>query len=176
MKINGQEIRGICIETLVLPRGENTFVIKAQAIPDFDEFDNLCPEPKAPGRLTKDGWEPDLKDENYRSVLDIYHENRVAYLVVRSLEINDMEWDTVDINNPKTWANYTKDFKKAGLSAIEINRVVQIVMQANALDEEKLEKARANFLLGQQMAAEELSGQNTEPEISPSGKHVVDSE
>ena len=176
MKINGQELKGICVETLVLPRQEDDIVIRAQAISDFDEFDKLCPEPKAPGKLTKDGWEPNLKDDTYRSVLDIYHENRIAYLVVHSLEINETEWDTVDINNPKTWTNYTEDFKKAGLSAIEIGRVVQVVMQANALDEEKLEKARANFLLGQQQAAEELSGQNTEPENSPSGQPVVGSE
>ncbi len=170
MKINGQEVKGTCIETLVLPRGDQTLVIKAQSIPDFDEFDKLCPEPKAPGRLSKDGWEPNLKDENYRSVLDIYHENRIAYLVVCSLEISEIEWDTVDINNPKTWTNYTNDFKAAGLSAVEIGRIVQVVMQANSLDEEKLEKARANFLLGQQMRAEELSGQNTEPESMPSGE------
>ncbi len=172
MKINGQEIKGICVETLVLPRQEDDIVIRAQAIQDFDEFDALCPEPKAPGKLTKNGVEPDLKDENYRAVLDIYHENRIAYLVVHSLEINEIEWDTVDINNPKTWTNYTDDFKASGLSVIEINRVVQVVMQANALDEEKLEKARANFLLGQQRVAEELSGQNTEPENTPSGKPV----
>jgi len=158
MKIAGQEIKGPCVETLVLSRESGPLAIKAQGLPDFDEFDALCPEPKAPGKLTKNGWEPNLKDENYRSVLNIYNEKKLAYIVVRSLEASEIEWDTVDINNPKTWVNYRTDLKNAGFSEIEVGRIVQTVLQANALDETKLEKAREVFLAGQRLEAEKSSG------------------
>jgi len=174
MKINGHEIQGACVSTLVLPRGEDNIIIKAQSIPDFDEFDKLCPEPKAPGILTKAGWEPNLKDESYRSVLNIYQENRIAYLIVRSLEVSDIEWDSVDVNNPKTWTNYIADFKEAGLSEIEIGHIVQLVMEANSLDEKKLEEARKNFLLGQRMEVEESFGPETGQQSLPSGKPAAE--
>ena len=162
MKIGGQEVKGPCVETLVLTRETEPLVIKAQAIPDFDEFDAICPEPKAPGKRTKNGFEPNFQDENYRVILEHHNKQRLAYLIIRSLEISNIEWDTTDINNPKTWLNYKEDFKKAGFSTVEINRIEQIVMQANALDEVKLEKAREAFLLGQRQAQEDSSGQATE--------------
>jgi hypothetical protein len=171
MRIGGLTIAGPAQELLVLPRGEQTIVIKAQAI-NLDEFDVLCPEPKAPGKLTKDGWVPMPEDENYRQILQSHNEKRIAYLVVKSLEPSDIEWDTVQIDNPRTWLNYVQDFKTAGLTTIEINRIVQCVMQANSLDESKLEQARKVFLLGQVQAQKESSGQNTAQENIPSGKPV----
>jgi hypothetical protein len=174
MKLGGRELTGPCIETLVLPRGEEQIVFKAQAIPDFDDFDALCPEPKAPGRLTKKGWEPMLDDLGYKEMLGNYNERRIAFMVVRSLMISDIEWDTVEVDNPKTWTNYVSDLKAAGLSAIEIGRVTQLAMQANALDESKLEEAREVFLRGQQEAADASSGLAIAPENMPSGKPAAE--
>lgn len=149
MKIAGQEVSGPHVETLVLPRGdEDVIVFRAQAVQDFDEFEKLCPEPKPPGKRTKEGFVPNLNDETYRSVLQSHNERRIAYLVVCSLEPSKIEWETVDISNPKTWMNYVEEFKAAGFSTIEINRIVQVVMSANALDEVKLQQAREVFLRG----------------------------
>lgn len=174
MKIGGKEIKGLCIETLVLPREDGDIVFKARALPDFDEFEKLCPEPEAPVRLTKRGKEKHLEDKDYRQMLANHNANRIAYMVVVSLEPSEIEWDTVDINDSKTWTNYTKDFKESGISEIEVGHIVNTVMKANALDEEKLEKARELFLLGQREEVELSSGQNTEPLNSPSGKPVAE--
>ncbi len=174
MKIGGKEIKGLCIETLVLPREDGDIVIRAQALLDFDEFDKLCPEPKAPVRLTKKGKEPHLEDETYRQMLATHNAQRIAYMVIVALEPSNIEWDTVDINDPKTWMNYSEDFKKAGVSDIEVGHVVSTVMQANALDESKLEQARDLFLRGQRMEVEESSGPLTEPQSLPSGEPAVD--
>ncbi len=174
MKLGGKELTGPCIETLVLPRGEDQIVFKAQAIPDFEDFDALCPEPKAPGKLTKNGWEPMFDDPGYKEMIGSYNERRIAFMVVRSLAISDIEWDTVVEDNPKTWTNYMDDLKGAGLSAIEIGRVTQLAMQANALDEAKLESAREVFLRGQQEAAKASSGLQIAPENSPSGKPAAE--
>jgi len=174
MKLGGKKLTGPCIETLVLPRGEDQIVFKAQAIPNFDDFDALCPEPKAPGKLTKNGWEPMNDDPGYKEMLASYNSRRIAFMVVRSLAVSDIEWDTVELDNPKTWINYVEDLKNAGLSAIEIGRVSQLAMQANALDESKLEQARAVFLRGQQEAAKASSGLQIAPETMPSGKPAAE--
>ena len=149
MKIAGQKVSGPHVETLVLPRGDDEVIVfRAQAVQSFDEFEKLCPEPKPPGKRTKDGFVPNVDDKDYRSILQTHNEKRIAYLVICSLEPSKIEWDTVEIGNPKTWMNYVKDFKSAGFTTIEINRIVGAVMAANALDEVKLQQAREVFLRG----------------------------
>lgn len=173
MRIGGIAVEGPTEEVLVLPRGEQVLVIRAKAI-NLDDFDALCPEPKPPGKLTKDGWIPDVDNENYKSIVNTHNEKRIAYLVVKALEPSEIEWDTVQIDNPRTWTNYTSDFKAAGLTTIEINRIVQCVMQANSLDENKLEQARKVFLLGQAQAQKMSSGQSTEQPNTASGELAKD--
>jgi hypothetical protein len=172
MKIGGQLVEGPNEEILVLPRGETQLIIRARAVLNLDEFDTLCPAPKPPGKLTKEGWVPNNEDESYRQMVAHQAEKRVAYLVIRSLEPSNIEWDTVKIEDPRTWLNYVKDFRAAGLSTVEINRIVQCVMVANSLDETKLEEARKVFLLGQRPVPVQFSGQITEPLSLPSGEPV----
>jgi hypothetical protein len=171
MKIGGVDPKTLPKEEiLVLPRGEQEIVFRAVGIPDYDEFDKLCPEPKPPGKLTKDGWEANEDDPDYKSVLANHNAKRLAWMAVKSLEPSEIEWDSVVPSKPSTWTNWQKDLKEAGFSQVECNRVMQLVFQANCLDEEKLKRAREVFLLGQQPAPSEFSGQSTEPENTPSGE------
>jgi len=170
MKIAGVEIKGPHEELLVLPRGEQQIPIRARAVLDMDIFDKLCPEPKPPGKRTKDGWIPNPDDAGYKSILSIYHAKRLGYLIIKSLEPSEIEWDTVNLDDPSTWTNYMDDFKKGGLSNIEMNRIITCVIQANSLDEKKLEEARKVFLLGREQELNELSGQNLEPANLQSGE------
>ena len=49
MKIGGVDPKTLPKEeVLVLPRGDQAIVFRAVGVPDYDEFDALCPEPKAP--------------------------------------------------------------------------------------------------------------------------------
>ena len=148
MKIGGVEVKP-CEEVLVLPRLDGDIVIRAKAVTDMTPFDALCPAPVAPGIRTKDGFKPNLKDENYMSLSAHYAEQRMAFLVLSSLEPSNIEWDTVKLADPSTWSNWPKELKANGLSDVECNRIVLCVMQANSLDEEKLRVAREVFLLGQ---------------------------
>jgi hypothetical protein len=66
----------------------------------------------------------------------------LAHIVIRSLLPSQIEWDTVQLDNPSTWANWDSDLKSAGLSEMECNRVLALVLEANCLDEAKLRKAR----------------------------------
>ena len=162
-------------EVLVLPRGEEQIVFRARGLADMEEFDKLCPEPQPPVRLTQAGKEPNEEDANWRSAMLAHGRRRVAYMVVKSLEPSEIEWDTVDPDNPKTWTNYADDLRQAGFSQVEVNRITQLVWEANCLDEAKLEQARAVFRRGQQHKSAS-SGPSTEPESTPSGELASDSE
>lgn len=162
MKIGGIEVKGPNEVLLVLPREENDIVIKARAVLDMAEFEELCPEPKPPGRQTKGGFEHDVDDPGYKQQMENHNERQLGYLVVKSLEPSEIEWDLVDINKPNTYTKWQEDFQAAGLSTIEVNRIMQVVMEANALDESKLEAARQVFLRGQRQAQNTSSGPRTE--------------
>lgn len=161
-------------EVLVLPRGDNSIVFRAIGLKDMDEFNKLCPEPKAPGKLTKDGWIPNVQDKNYLTIMQEYGRRRVAYMVVKSLEPSKIEWETVDVANPATWANWEADLKAANFTSVEMNRVLQLVFEANCLDEAKLKRARENFLHGPPPELATSSGPSTEPVSSPSGEPVAE--
>jgi hypothetical protein len=174
MKIGGVDPQTLPTEELlVLPRGDKEIVFRATGIQSYDEFNTLCPEPKPPGKLVAGvGWEPNQDDPAYKDMMTTYNSRRIAWMVITSLVPSDIEWDTVDPAKPSTWLNWEKDMKESGLSQVECNRVTQLVFQANCLDEEKLKKAREVFLAGQGPVPSEFSGQNTEPQSSPSGEPV----
>lgn len=176
MKIAGVEVKGPNTEILVLPRPDGPIVIKAQAVCDMSDFDTICPLPKAPTKLTKDGPVQILKDPTYLSNLQAFGDRKMAYMVLKSLEPSQIEWETVDMGNPKTWPNWEKELRKAGFSDFEISRITMCAMQANSLDETKLREAREVFLRGQEEADKKSSGPQTELENMPSGQPAKDSE
>ncbi len=170
MKVGGVTITAPVEEILVLPRGEKHLVFRAKAIPDMDEFEALSPRPEPPGKLTKDGWVPEPDNPDYRTILNNYELRRMSYMFIRSLEPSNIEWETVDINNPKTWNNWETDLKNAGMTAIEINKISNLVLAANCLSEAKLRQAREDFLHGQALAQAASSGPHTELLNTQSGE------
>jgi len=172
MKIGGVEVKGPNMEILVLPRLEEDIIIRAAAVTSMKEFNDLVPEPKAPGIRTKDGFKPNINDETYRQQTEHYNSQRLAYLVIVALEPSEIEWTRVNISDPSTYLEWDEEFRTAGLSDVEINRIIMCVMQANALDEDKLKAAREVFLLGRAEESNESFGQNTEPQNTLSGVHV----
>jgi len=157
VKISGIDPKSLCNEVLlVLPRVEQPIVFKARGLKNYDEFDALCPPPKPPGKQTRDGWVPNEKDSTYQTVMGEWSKKRLAYIVVNSL--SDVEWDTVELGNPATWTNWETDLLSSNLSQVEVNRVLGLVLEANALDEAKLQKARESFIVGQLPMLPESSG------------------
>jgi len=177
MKIGGVEVEGPAEEVLVLPRleGEN-IVIRARAVLDMDEFEALCPTPVPPGIRTKEGFKPNEKDETYRQRVAQHGELRFAYMVLKSLEPSEIEWEKVNIDTPATWVDWQDELKEAGVSSTEVNRIIVCVMQANALDEAKLKEAREVFLHGPVQELDEYYGPDIAPENTPSGEAASDSE
>jgi len=171
IKIDGQTIpKGLNEDVLVLPRGESTIVIKIRAFPDLEYFNEVCPAPKPPGALTKKGWVPNLKDDTYKERLKQHGLQRVGYMVVKSLEPTNIEWERVDLDNPKTWAEWEKELTDSGFTQIECNLIIGMVMEVNNLNEFKLDEARESFLQGQAQEQSDLASQSSEQNDSPSGE------
>ncbi len=175
MKIGGVDPNTLSSEEiLILPRGDKELVFRAVGVPDYEPFNKLCPEPKAPGiyKPKEGGWIPNEEDPAYKDMMETYGNKRMSWLVITSLGPSDIEWDEVNVDNPSTWAKWDDELKAAGLNHVECRRVQNLVFQANCLDESKLEQARENFLVGQQPVPSEFSGQSIAPEITPSGEPV----
>ena len=171
MKIGGVDPTTLCNEViLVLPRGEKEIVFRARGLTDMSEFEALCPPPKPPGKLTKDGWIPNFADPTYQQVITEWSKKRLGYMVIKSLAPSEIEWDTADINDPRAWTKWDDDLKGGGLSQNECNRVLGLVLEANSLDEAKVQRAREVFLRGQGPMPAEFSSPPSEPSSMPSGE------
>jgi hypothetical protein len=149
MKIGGIDPKTLPTkEFIVIPRGDKGIVFWAQGLPDLDDFHRQVPEPKAPVAQTPTGVVANTKDPGYLATVAEYSKRRIGYLVVHSLKPSDIEWDTVKMDEPGTWANWEQDLKNSGLTQVECNLVFNLVWGANSLDEAKLKQARETFLRG----------------------------
>ena len=149
MRVAGIEITA-CEELLVLPRPDgHPIPFRAKAVAVKDEFDRLIPEPVAPVLQKKGGKVSDFRDKDYLDAVSKRDDARFALMCLRSLEPSQIEWTQVQLDDPNTWTLWTDELKEAGLSEVEVNRVIGLVMAANALDEAKISEARKSFLLGQ---------------------------
>lgn len=148
MKIGGKKVTKNH-EILVLPRPGGDLVIKAHAVSINPEFEKKCPPANPPIVTTKEGSRPDFTDKEYKRSEAIRDSRRFALMVLRSIEPSEIEWETVDIDNPSTWENWQSEMTEAGLSEVEITRIINTVLTANSLDEEKIKEAREAFLRGQ---------------------------
>jgi hypothetical protein len=169
MLIGGVDTSKLPVEVfLVLPRGDKEIVFRAEPVSDMDPFEVLCPRPLPPGKMTREGYVTEENDPGYNQMLINWGLQRMGYMVMKSLKPSNIVWDTVNENDPASWKNWSKDLKEAGLGDNERQRVLNLVLEANCLDENKLKKAREVFLLGQGTKPASI-GLHTEPQTTPSG-------
>lgn len=152
MKVNGIPVTAPPDEVLVLPREGSPLVFKARAVDSWDEFNKLCKEPEPPKIQTKEGVQDDYDDKGYKSALVSYYAKQNAYLLIKSLEPSNIEWTKVKLDNPNTWTLWSEEMRDAGLTPKEAERIVQLCIDANCLNEAKLEAARKAFLQTHQKA------------------------
>ena len=170
MKIAGIDPKSLCNEVLlVLPRGDSQIVFRAIGLRDLEEFNKVCPQPQPPGKRTREGFIPNMNDPTYQQVMTEWGKKRFGYMLVKSLEPSEIEWDTVNLADPRTWLQWEDELRDSGLTQIEVNRVATLVLEANALDDEKLTKAREYFLLGRENNLPESSGPATGQVSTQSG-------
>lgn len=151
MKIRGKKPEGRNVEVVVIPRPEEDIVFFCEAIENYDEFDELCPQPVAPEVLYPGGLrKKNPESPEYLKELNEWGTQRTHWTILKSISNTpDIEWETVDLEKPSTWKNYQTELKESHFTDIEMYRIIQGVMRANSLDEEMLKEAKKNFLQGQ---------------------------
>jgi hypothetical protein len=176
MKINGRKISEPNKEYIAIPRGNGEdIVFIAQAIIDGSEFEKLCPVPKPPLRKINGEDIPNLKDDNYLKKIDKYAKQRLAWMILTSLASTEgLEWEQVDLGDHSTWHLYEKELRDSGFSTTEIQRIINGVLNVNCLNEEKVEEARARFLLTLQKQQSELNSLPDALQTMQSGEPASD--
>jgi hypothetical protein len=156
MKLQGQSFNGPNEALCVLLRNGNPVAFKARACLDFTRFDALVKRPE-PKKIKKKGGAEEylFSDPTYMEALNHYGSLRSAYTVIESLKATpDLQWDRVKDDNPSTWKEWQKELEEAFFTEREITRIFSCVLEANGIDEGKLEEARTRFLAGQDQEPE----------------------
>lgn len=171
MKVGGVENdKSVVFGPVTFSRGKNKFLaFYAQPVWDLDEFNRLCPPPVNKNYVfTKGGKQLDSEAPAYLHDLQEYYRRRWGYVVLKSLEPSQIEWGTVNVSDPSTWGLVQSELQKE-LSVYEFAKVMNLVDEANALDETKLEENAKSFF---QLRAQpiDVNTQNGEAESSNSGK------
>ena len=155
MKINGITVTTPKPSVLVLPHNGRDLIIKARYVTnqELDELDKILPEPKPPTKQVVDSNGklgpaiPDLTNEKYQEQLTKYHSQRMAWVYIKSLEATEnMEWDTVNINDPETWENWHTDLERSGLPASYTIHISRLVTDTQGWNSERIDEATQNFL------------------------------
>lgn len=177
MKMNGKTVLRPNIELIVIPRGDgDPIIFKATGVNDTSIFEKLCPPPEPPTRLYPGGKKvQDITAPEFKKKLTEHNLLQFHFMILKSLEATEgLEWDTVDISRPETWKNYPEELQAAGLTNTEVNMVVNGVLAANALNEDRIEEARQRFLASQRAQSEESSTQEGEQHSTQSGEPAKD--
>jgi len=178
MKMHGKKIEGPNTEIVVIPRSTGNLVFKAQAVLDYEEFESIYPAP-LPREIIKAGGERTLavNEKSYQDALQKWASSKTDWMVLKSLQATEgLEWETVNMDDSDTWANYQEELRAASLSPPEIARIVNAVTIACGLDQKKIDEATAAFLAG--LAEEQGSVVSLGSELSstPSGEAANGSE
>lgn len=150
MKIHGKTLDVAVIETIVIPRASGEIIFKAKPVTDFTSFDALCPRP-IPATIKKNDGTSflDVEDAAYKFQVDDWAKKRTSYMIIKSLEATEgLEWSTIEASNPDTWSGYDRELVTAGFSTLEMNKIMDAVINANGLNEKKIDEATKRFLAG----------------------------
>ena len=148
MKLRGKESSGPATKVVVIPRDEgDDLVFKVQAVLNYADFEALNPMPKPPvltfagGAKREDTTDPDFQEAVLKRVTQ-----RFYWMYIKSLEATaDLEWTTVKLNEPDTWANFEKELLE-WITEYELRVIKDKVMEVNGLNEDKITEATNSFL------------------------------
>lgn len=149
MLISGQKVTMPARDVVIFPRVEGQFIFYIVAVPSFEAFDTLCPRPEPPKILKKGKQVEDTDDPTFKQRWQTWVDYRQDWLLLQALadSENDITWESVKPDDPSTWSRVNQELKDAGLTELELQRLIGKVYEVNALSERGMEAARANFLL-----------------------------
>lgn len=151
MKINGKTLNGPKSYTLVMPIGEDDYVVfKFRPLTSKDKFEDIMPRPKPP-QGTKPGGEVFLntQDPKYKAAIEDWADKKINWEFLQSISATDgLEWETVKMDDPNTWNNWKNELED-NLGITQYNRVFGGFIDANTLNEDRIEECRQRFLASQ---------------------------
>jgi hypothetical protein len=158
MKLKGK-ILEINEKTIVFPRETEDLVFKVRAVLDFEKFDDNYPQPEPPEVMQPGGIRSkNAEAPEYIEALNAWAERKTDWMVLKALEAtDDLEWETVDMTDPKTWCNYRKELQEAFFAPPEIAHLITVILDVCGLNTEKIEAATQSFLVAKAAAAKESS-------------------
>lgn len=175
MKMHGKKVNAASEEVVVIPRRDEEFVFKARAVLDYEEHDKLNPIPQPPTRLLPGGIkQQNVESPDYKKKLSAWSARKYHWMVLKSLTLGTdwLEFETVDMSKPDTWANYGKELEEAGFSNVEVARIQEIVMDACGLNQSKIDEATKRFLRGQGRIPSSEPSLDSEQNSTPSSEPV----
>ena len=122
MKLQGKTLTPPRPKEIILRGGEVIFKVKA--VLNFDEFEKRVPKPEPP-EILKPGniREIDFEDPEYNKKLEEWAAKKTQWMFLESLSATEgLEWDTVDISDSNTWANWAEELS-AVLTPAEVNTI-----------------------------------------------------
>lgn len=152
MKVQGITVKAPDPIEFKVIRGDDTIIFKAGPVLSYKRFDELCPEPKVPiGIKPGDIKVPHPEDPEYLKAVDEHNERRYQFLILTSLSATDeLEWDTVNLDDPETWKNWDEEFASSGITRHEVNELVSVITRAQGMDDLRFDEARKGFSPGQE--------------------------
>lgn len=156
MKLGQRSLKNPREDFLSLPReGQDDIVFKARVVNDYSSFEQLCPPPEPPFIKRKGETEgrPNPEDPNFKIEQSKWYIDKQNWTILESLKVTpDLEWETIDPTDPKTWINYIEELRESGFNAIEISLIRNLALTTNSVSQSKLDEARERFLASTRLA------------------------
>jgi len=133
---------------------------KAKVITDFKAFEELCPTPLAPIRVTRDNVKTrNVKDPKFLEKLEAHGSARMVYMIMESLSVTEgIEWTLLDPADVETMteANLMQEFGDAGIPEMIANKIIRLATDTNGLTDTLLKDRRETFLPEEEELVEAL--------------------
>lgn len=167
---NKAEKQGVLAPVVFTNGRSKPLAFFVKGVDSLDEFRGMVPAPKpSQGVWRKDkGWVQDELSPAYVDALRAYRQMRWDWQTIKSLEPSNIEWDKVNISDPKTW-KYVHEELRDCLSENEYIIVMEKVEEANTLNKEKLEENRETFFREREARENAATSQSGEAVSSQSG-------
>jgi hypothetical protein len=149
MKINGKTIDSLRTVSVYLPVANNDAVeFKFRPLRSDESFEKISPMPQ-PAKQVRPGGATtyDTMSSRYQATLEEWNKRRLDWEFLRSASATPgLEWESVDMDDPKTWGNWRADLGKL-FPDTHIAVIFRGFVDAQYITEETMEKARQLFLL-----------------------------
>lgn len=173
MKYRGHSKLSLPTERVLFKREEGVVEFLLTAVENYDEFNAIVERPKIPIKTDADGTTEQLVDHPlYRQRINEYSEAQGNWSFYQAFRNSpDLEFETVDPGDPRTWGNAEKELK-AFLLPVEMMRIQTAWLGLNNLNEQRIQECRDDFLSGKLqaipvLASSPLEGQENTPSEEP---------